>query len=92
MIAQRAGVVTEQVDNLEDGKAVENGGDGAPLGDIAGIEQDAIVAAGALAADRGGEVREAAAVVLERHHAGVQVVGVEDGERPDFGGQRGADQ
>ena len=86
VVAERPHVVAEQVDHLEDGEAVEDGGDRGALGDIAGIQQDAIVAAGAFAADHGGQVRKAATAIFERQHAGVEVVGVQDGEGPDFGG------
>ena len=90
MIAQRARVVAEQVGHFEDRKAVEDGGDGGALRDIAGIQQNAILAALALAPDHGGQEREAAVVVFQRHHARVQVVGVQDGQRADFRGQRSA--
>ena len=86
VIAERPHVVSEQVDHLEDGEAVEDCRDRRALGDIAGIQQYAIVAAGAFPADHGGQVREAATAIIERHHAGMEIVGVQDGEGPDFGG------
>jgi hypothetical protein len=86
VVAERPHVISEQVDHLEDGEAVEDGGDRCALGDIAGIQQDAIVAAGAFPADHGRQVRKAATAIIEWHHAGMEVVGVQDGEGPDFGG------
>jgi hypothetical protein len=77
---------------------VENG---RALYHVAGVDQDAIVAAGTLAPERGGQVGEPAALALQRHHAGMQVIGVENGERTDFrrrvaackgAGKKGEDQ
>ena len=47
-------------------------------------------AVGALAPDHGGQVGESAVLVLERHEARVQVVDVQDGQRPDLRRQRRA--
>jgi hypothetical protein len=69
---------------------VENRGDGCPLGDIAGIQQNAVIATRPFAADHGSQVRKAAMVILQRHHTGVQIVCMKDGEGSDFGGQWGA--
>ena len=80
----------QKVGDFEDGQAVEDGGDGRALRDVAGIEQDAIGTVGALAADHGGEVGEAALIVLQRHETRMEVVRVENGEGADLRGQRRA--
>jgi hypothetical protein len=84
VIAERAGVETKQVGDFEDRKAVKDGGDGSALRQVAGIEEDAILAVGAFAPDHRGEIGEAAVMVFKRHQARVEVVGVQYGQRPDF--------
>ncbi|HLH20380.1 MAG TPA: hypothetical protein VKX45_24345 [Bryobacteraceae bacterium] len=86
VVAERGGIEAEQIGNLVDGYAAEDGGDGAALDKIAGVEEDAAAATLAFAADRRGEVGEAATPVRERGEAGMQVVGMEDGEPADRGG------
>ena len=88
VVAEGEGVEAEEVGDFEDGGGFVDGGDGGALGEVAGVEEDAVGAVFALLADDGGEVGEAAVVVGEGGEAGVEVVGVEDGEGADFGGEQ----
>ena len=84
MIAERARVEVEQVRNLEHGKPLENGGNRAPLHDIAGVQQEAAGAVLALVTDHGGQAGKAAVAVFERAEAGMNVIRVQDGDRPEI--------
>jgi len=61
---------------------MKDGGDRRALHQVAGIQKDAVVAVGALPADRRCEVGESPIVIVERRQARVQIVGMENGERP----------
>ena len=84
VVAEREGVEAEEVGDFEDGGGFVDGGDGGALGEVAGVEEDAVGAAFFLLPDDGGEVGETAVVVGEGGEAGMEVVGVEDGEGADF--------
>ena len=62
------------------------------LHQVAGIQQDAIVAVGALPPDHGCEVGESPVVIVERRQARVQIVGMENGKRLGFRRQQRAEQ
>ena len=89
MIAERGGIVSEEVGDFVNRQPMVDAGDGRSLHQVAGVEQDAMAAVGPFPADDRSQVGEAAAAVVERQEMGVKVVGVQDRQRPDFGRQRG---
>jgi len=85
VIAERGDVDVQEICKLVDRFAMEDGGDGRALDEIAGVEVDARRAVSALIAQHGGEICEASHAVAVRLQVGVKVVRVEDGERADVG-------
>jgi len=82
VIAERSRAEAEQIRNFHDRQAVEYRGYRTALNQVARVQQDAVRAALPLVADGGGEIGKSSLPVIEGLEVGMQIVGVENGERP----------